>query len=135
MKTFIKSTFITVLFLIISFATLAQQASLTIENRSIRSMTVKVMKGYSGKGSIHSTVTISANSEETVYFSETGYYFTKTKAVLNGRNPVYQKGKAFKVVNDDTGYSVMTLTFSIKESAVPQVTGGQQISKSEFDQN
>jgi len=135
MKTFIKSTFITVLFLTISFATLAQQASLTIENRSIRSMTVKVMSGYSGKGSIHSTVTISPNSKETVYFSETGYYFTKTKAVLNGRNPVYQKGKAFKVVNDDTGYSVMTLTFSIKESAVPQVTGGQQISKSEFDQN
>jgi hypothetical protein len=29
----------------------------------------------------------------------------------------------------------MTLTFSIKESSVPQATGGKQISKSEFDQN
>jgi hypothetical protein len=29
----------------------------------------------------------------------------------------------------------MTLTFSIKESTVPQATGGKSISKTEFDQN
>lgn len=98
-------------------------------------MTVKVMSGSTGKGTLHKTVSIGKHSSGTVYFSETGYYFTKTKAVLSGRDPVYQKGKPFKVVNDDTGYSVMTLTFSITESTVPQVTGGQQISRQEFDQN
>lgn len=126
---------LTIVVLLISISLLSQQASLTIENRSIRSMTVKIMKGYKGKGSLYNLVKIEANRNETVYFSETGYYFTKTKAVLSGKNPVYQKGQPFKVVNDDTGYSVMTLTFTIKESTVPQVTGGEEISKSEYEQD
>lgn len=130
-----KNIVLLFLFLAFSCTAIAQEASLTIENRSIRSMTVKIMKGASGKGSLFTTVTIGANSKETVYFSQTGYYFTKTKAILKGKEPVYQKGQPFKVVNDDTGYSVLTLTFVIKESVIPQVTGGQQISKSEFDQN
>ena len=37
------------------------QTRLTIENNSMRSMTVKVMKGYSGK-ELHETVTIGAYS-------------------------------------------------------------------------
>jgi len=73
--------------------TLSAQARLTIENNSMRSMTVKVMQG------------------------------------------VCRKGHPFEVTNNSSGYSVMTLTFSIKESSVPQATGGNPISKSEFDQN
>jgi hypothetical protein len=115
--------------------TLSAQARLTIENNSMRSMTVKVMQGYGGKGTLHETVTIGAYSSETVYFSNSGYYFTKTKAVLKGKDPVYRKGQPFEVTNNSSGYSVMTLTFSIKESSVPQATGGNPISKSEFDQN
>lgn len=134
MKSIKKSTFFTVILVLASLAVRAQ-ASLTIENNSMRSMTVKVMKGYSGKGSIHETVTVSAYGSETVYFSESGHYFTKTKAVLKGKDPVYRKGQPFSVTNDATGYSVMTLTFSIKESTVPQVTGGKSISKTEFDEN
>ncbi|HUN01351.1 MAG TPA: hypothetical protein PLS00_00740, partial [Niabella sp.] len=61
-------------------------------------------------------VSISSYESKTIYFSQSGYYFTKTKAVLRGKDPVYQKGQPFKVTNDDTGYSVMTLTFSIKEN-------------------
>ncbi len=129
-----KTLFISIILLISTFVTNAQ-ARLSIENNSMRSMTVKVMKGYSEKGTLHETVTISAYSSETVYFSISDYYFTKTKAVLKGKKPVYQKGQPFEVTNDDSGYSVMTLTFSIKESAIPQVTGGKQISKTEFDQN
>ncbi len=62
-------------------------------------------------------------------------YLKKTKAVLQEKDPVYRKGQPFEVTNNSSGYSVMTLTFSIKESSVPQATGGKQISKSEFDQN
>lgn len=113
---------------------LQAQAKLTVENNSQRSMIVKVMKG-SGKGTLHKTVTISSYGSETVYFSESGQYFTKTKAILKGKEPVYQKGQPFQVTNNERGYSVMTLTFSIKESSVPQLSGGIQISKSEFDQN
>lgn len=126
---------ITTIIFCLSTLCLSAQAQLTIENNSQRSMTVKVMKGYSDKGTLHETVTISSYGSKTIYFSESGYYFTKTKAVLNGKEPVYQKGQPFQVTNNSSGYSVMTLTFSIKESAVPQVTGGKQISKAEFDQN
>ena len=119
----------------ISFNLYAQQASLTIENNSARIMTVKIMKGSSGKGTLHETVTIGANSSETVYFSNSGNYFTKTKAVLRGKDPIYRKGEPFSITNDDTGYSVMTLSFSITESSIPQATGGKSISKTEFDQD
>lgn len=134
MNTTLKSVFISAFMLLIVCSANAQ-ANLTIENNSQRAMTVKVMKGYSDKGTLHETVFISANGSKTIYFSKSGYYFVKTKAVLNNREPIYQKGEPFRVVNDDTGYSVMTLTFSIKESTVPQVLGGKQISKSEFEQN
>jgi hypothetical protein len=130
-----KNKILIIAFLSFVSNTLSAQARLTIENNSMRSMTVKVMQGYSGKGTLHETVTISAYSSETVYFSNSGYYFTKTKAVLKGKEPVYRKGQPFEVTNNSSGYSVMTLTFSIKESSVPQATGGRQISKSEFDQN
>jgi len=130
-----KSKILIIAFLSFIANTLNAQARLTIENNSLRSMTVKVMQGSNGKGTLHETVTIAAYSNETVYFSNSGYYFTKTKAVLKGKDPVYRKGQPFEVTNNSSGYSVMTLTFSIKESSVPQATGGKQISKSEFDQN
>lgn len=114
---------------------LSAQARLTIENNSTRSMTVKVMRGSSGKGTLHEIVSIGANASKTVYFSHSGYYFTKTKAVLKGKDHIYRKGQPFSVTNDDTGYSIMTLTFSITESTIPQVSGGKSISKTEFDQN
>lgn len=134
MKSILKSIIFTAILLFTSLAINAQ-ARLTIENNSMRTMTVKVMKGNSGKGTLHETVTIGAYSNERVYFSNSGYYFTKTKAVLKGKDPIYRKGQAFSVTNDETGYSVLTLTFSIKESAVPQASGGKAISKQEFDQN
>lgn len=134
MKSILKTTILTAILLLTSFAVNAQ-ARLTIENNSMRSMTVKVMKVYSGKDTLHETVTIGAYSSETVYFSNSGYYFTKTKAVLKGKDPVYRKGQPFEVTNNSSGYSVMTLTFTIKESTVPQASGGKAISKSEFDKN
>lgn len=130
-----KTIFCSIILALVSFVSNAQQASLTIENNSQRFMTVKVMRTINGVSSLHETATINSYSSSTVYFEETGYYFTKTKAVLNRKNPVYQKGKPFHVTNDESGYSTMTLTFSIKESNLPQATGGKQISKVEFDKN
>lgn len=111
------------------------QARLTIENKSQRFMTVKIMKGDTIHNSLHKMVTISANKSSTVYFSQTGYYFTKTKAELDKKEPVYQKGEPFEVVNDSRGYSVMTITFTIKETEVPEVLGGKRITKTEFDKD
>ncbi len=121
--------------LLLSVIAVKAQASLTIENNSQRTLTVKVMQRFEGKVSLYETVTIGAFGNQTTYFSESGSFFTKSKAVMNGKNPVYRKGKPFRVTNDAEGYSVMTITFSITESSIPQATGGISISKSEFDQN
>jgi hypothetical protein len=111
------------------------QARLTIVNQSQRQMTVKVMRTSLGEDTLHDTIHIDSSGSQTVYFSETGEYFTKTMAILSGKDPVYQKGQPFKVYNGTDGYSVITATFSITESEVPLVTGGRQISKQEFEQN
>ena len=99
-----KSKILIIAFLSLVSNTLSAQARLTIENNSMRSMTVKVMQGSSGKGTLHETVTIGAYGSETVYFSNSGYYFTKTKAVLQGKDPVYRKGQPFEVTNNSSGY-------------------------------
>ena len=109
------------------------QAILAIVNNSMLTMTVKVMSGSNNYVSVHERVTIAANSKSTVYFSQSGRYFTKSRKALSERDPIYRKGKYFNVVNDNTGYSEMILTFSIKESSLPQASGGVQISKQEFD--
>ncbi len=109
------------------------QAELTIENNSMRMMTIKVMRAYGASSSLFKQVDIAPNSSRTVYFNSGGTYFTKTKAVLSGKDPIYQKGQKFEVTNDRTGYSILTLTFTIKESQVPQTSRGAKISKSEFD--
>ena len=136
MKTKLTSLFQLVLCvgLLSSQPSIYSQASLTIENNSGRYMTVKVMKGK-GKGVLHEIVKIPSYNSETVYFSESGTYFTKTKAVLRGSKPVCRKGESFWVTNDDTGYSVMTMTFTIRESRIPVATGGVTISEAEFDRN
>lgn len=134
MSKFLKSILRVLPICLLSF-TLSAQARLTINNNSMRSMTVKVMQVLVNQSEIYKMVTIAPNSSETVYFSESGYYFTKTKAVLKGKDPVYRKGQQFEVTNDASGYSILTLSFSIVESSVPQASGGKRISKSEFDKN
>ena len=97
-------------------------------------MRLKVMEVDGGDGTLFKEVIVGAYQNETIEFYASGKYFTKTKATLNGKEPVYEKGKAFEVVNDSRGHSVMTLTFSIRESSIP-VTSGKKISKGEFDKN
>jgi hypothetical protein len=111
------------------------QARLIIQNQSAREMTVKVMR-VSGAGDwLHTTTAVAPFGTQTVYFSETGTYFLKTMAVLGGRAPVYQKGDRFLVHSGPRGYSVITMTFTIREAATPQVLGGAEISKREFDRD
>lgn len=57
----------------------------------------------------------------------------KTKATYPNKKPVYKKGDPFKVYVGSDGYSVLTISFTIKESALPDSMGGKQISESEFE--
>jgi hypothetical protein len=114
----------------------SSQARIIINNQSQRDMTVKIMKDdLAGNASLHSHVYIKPFSRETIYFSQTGYYFTKTKASMIGKEPIYRKGDSFKVYNGSDGYSVLELTYSIEESDEPVATGGKNISKREFDKD
>jgi hypothetical protein len=123
------------LFFILFNSNCFSQAQLNIVNNSQRSLYIKVMKSDGSKGSLFETVSIPAQESKTIYFQESGYYFTKTKAILNGKEPVYEKGQPFKVYNGSDGYSVLTLTFSLKESKTPQLLSGKRISQKEFEQN
>jgi hypothetical protein len=111
------------------------QARLTIVNQSQREMIVKVMKVADVEDTLHGQIAIPPLSSRTISFSDSGLYYAKTMATLAGRNPIYQKGQSFRVYVGRDGYSVLTLTFTIVESAVPQLTGGRPISSDEFDKN
>jgi hypothetical protein len=113
----------------------AQQARLIVQNQSQREMTTKLMRIDASEDVLHATTSVAPNGMQTIYFSESGNYFLKTMAVLPGRDPIFQKGSSFQVLVGPRGYSVLTMTFTIVESAVPQVQGGRQISQREFDQD
>lgn len=118
---------------LMGFNLLNAQANLTIVNKSSRLMVVKVMKENGTKSNLYKKVTISANSLVKVYFSASGNYYTKSKAILKGKTPICKKGNPFNVVNDGSGYSELTLTYTIIESTTPNASGGATISESEFD--
>jgi len=124
------------IFLLLSLGNIGfSQARLTIENDSQRRMTVKVMESNYGADELYNTVYIQPYQSKTIYFSTTGHYYTKTKAELSGSETIYRKGDPFRVYNGTDGYSVMTLTFTIKETNIPQASGGKSISKKEFEQD
>ena len=89
--------------LFLSMSNLFGQANLTIVNNSGRVITVKIMKGDSYYNQLHEKVYVSAWGSTVVYFNESGNSFTKSKAVLAGKDPVFRKGKPFYVTNDNTG--------------------------------
>ncbi len=119
-----------VLFLITSFAGYAaESAKLTIINRSDRTLTVKVMKQSDG---LYTTLYVGAKQSRTCYFSQQGYYYTKTKAEKSFSETMYSKDDAFFVQNNSQGYSVLEITYWIEESQYPQ-SSGTRISKSQFE--
>ena len=120
-------------FLLSVSASAQAQARLTIVNQSQRDLTVKVMKMDDTEDTLHGRMTVPPMSSRTTSFSATGTYFTKTMAIIAGRDPIYQKGQPFRVYVGSGGYSILTLTFTIIESAVPQLTDGRPISRDEFE--
>lgn len=111
----------------------AQNAELNVINKSGREMTVKIMNRYTN--TLHKSFEIAPYKQSTVYFAQTGQYYCKTEARIYGKDPVYQKGNAFKVYVGSDGYSVLTITFSVSEGSSANVLEGNKISKSEFDRN
>ncbi len=115
--------------LILAIPAFAESARLTINNKSERELTVKVMKN---SGGLYTTLYIGPKQSCTCYIQQQGYYYTKVKAERNRFDTIYSKDDAFYVQNNSTGYSVLELTYWIQESQYPQ-SSGTRISKSQFE--
>lgn len=126
-----KRMFIILILLISTTCVFAESAQITFANHSERNITIKVMK-YSG--GLYSTVYVGPKSSRTIYISQQGYYYTKTKAEKALCETIYSKDNAFFIQNNSQGYSVLEITYWIQESKYPQMSG-KRISKSEFDNN
>jgi hypothetical protein len=112
---------------------LSAQARLTIKNDSERKLSVKIMK-HSYTPTLFDSITVAPNSEGTLEFSQTGTYFAKSMATMEKADSIYQKTRSFRLVTGPRGSTVMTLTFTIKESS-EALTGNVRISRKEWEQN
>lgn len=136
-----KYTFLIILLITFSIPLFAQQASLTIVNKSNRSLSVKIMKGIGKKATLYKTDKVSPKGTQVIYFSETGRYFTKNQAVLLEKDTldndtIYSKDNPFEVISDPKrGYSNITMTFRVKESKKPVLEGSAAITRKEYNDN
>ena len=109
--------------------TTSAKASLTIQNQSSYTMTIKIMK-TNGRG-LYQIVTIAPHSSSTVYFSRSDTFYTKSKAT-KGMETIYKKTSPFTIQCDETGYSQATLQFFVSSGSGGT---GQSISKAEFEKD
>jgi hypothetical protein len=135
-----KKVFILILLVTTTFAhTMAQQASITIMNKSDRFLTVKIIKGGLKKGTLYKTTTIAPQGKETAYFDQTGHYFIKNQAILvakdtNENDTIYSKGNLFEIISDPRrGFSHVTMKFTVKESKHPITEGNTAITRKEYE--
>lgn len=106
-----------------------KRASLSISNRSEYTLTIKVMRNNGG--GLYTTVTIPAKSSRTVYFSNSGSFYTKMKAE-NGWETLYKQDSPFSIQCDSNGYTEASMSYYISSYGG---SAGKSISKSEFEKN
>ena len=107
----------------------SEKASLNISNRSDYTLTIKVMRNNGG--GLYATVTIPAKSSRTVYFSNSGSFYTKMKAE-NGRETLYKQDSPFSIQCDSNGYTEASMSYYISSYGG---SAGKSISRSEFEKN
>lgn len=125
----------------ISLSAFSQQASLTVVNKSNRMLTFKVMKGNERKNVLFKTDSVAPKSTQVVYFSETGFYFTKCQAVFYSKedpkmnDTLYSKERPFQVISDPKrGYSNITMKYVVKESKKSEPDNAVPITRKEYAQ-
>lgn len=113
-----------------SLQSVSSTASLTIDNRSDYSLTVKIMR-TNGRG-LYRTVYVGPQSSRCVSFYNSDTFYTKTKAEKDWSVTLYRMGGVFQIQNNSEGYSEATLTFYVSSYGG---TSGQGISRSEFEKD
>lgn len=112
-----------------SSSSYSANASLTIQNRSSYTLTVKIMR-TGGRG-LYQTLVISPQSSGYVSFSRSDTFYTKTKASKSFET-LYKKSGTFSIQCDENGYSQATMEFYVSSGSG---SPGQSISKNEFESN
>jgi hypothetical protein len=136
-----NNVYLGILISMFSMQAFSQQASLTIENKSNRMLTFKVMKGNERKNVFFKTDSVAPKSKQVVYFTETGFYFTKCQAVLHSKedpkmnDTLFSKERPFQVISDaKRGYSNITMKYVIKESKKSEPDNAVPITRKEYAQ-
>ena len=129
MKNLIATLTLAIVSLIVPLTASAQNASLTINNRSSYKLTVKVMRATGG---LYTTVTIAPQSSRSISFGSSGTFFCKTKAE-SWSETLYKKSGTFSVQCDNYGYTKGSLDFYVSSSGYG--SSGSSISKAEFEKN
>lgn len=106
-----------------------EKASLSISNKSDYTLTIKIMRN-NGSG-VYSTVSIPARSSRTVYFSNSGTFYTKLKAE-KGMETLYKQDSPFSIQCDNNGYTEANMSYYISSYGG---SAGKSISRSEFEKN
>lgn len=105
------------------------KASLSISNCSDYTLTIKIMR-ING-GGLHTEVAIPAKSSTTVYFSNSGSFYTKLKAE-KGLETIYKQDSPFSIQCDSNGYTEASMSYYISSYGG---SAGKSISRSEFEKN
>ena len=108
-------------------------AEVRIVNQSQRTMEVKVMRNTNQGALKYYEVLIPANTQGAISIFQTGTYYLKVKAEYPGRDPVYSMGDPFECHVGSDGYSVLTFTYTIDESAASME--GRSITRGEFEKD
>lgn len=103
-------------------------ASITFQNKSEYTMTLKIMNYWGG---LYRTVVLSPYSNSTVYFNSSSSYKLKIKAVKNG-SASYHDGGTFSVTCTAYEWTEGTMTFSLSSYGDGL---GPRISAKEFESN
>lgn len=136
-----KSNIYLAIFVIVYSLQSFSQASLTVENKSNRKLTFKVMKGNERKCVLFKVDSVAPKSKQVVYFTETGFYFTKCQAVFYSKDDpkmndtLFSKERPFQVISDaKRGYSNITMKYVIKESKKSEPDNAVPITRKEYSQ-
>lgn len=116
----------------------SQNATITIKNKSERNVFVKLMQGPEKKAVLYKTDSVAAKGEVVINIQETGFYFTKLRAIQydkkdpNKNDTIYSKDRPFQVIADKKRrqYSNITIEFKVKEV---KNSGSVSITRKEFD--
>jgi hypothetical protein len=116
----------------------SQNATITIKNKSDRFMNVKLMQGNDRKNVVFKTDSVAPKGTIVFDVYETGFYFTKTRAILIDKkdatknDTIYSKDRPMQLVSDKKRgrHSNVTIEYKIKES---KENGSVTINRKEYD--